>query len=81
LKFDTLNIAISYGICPIASGIFIIDKFGYKFTTSKSKKDGEAILTEEAGRVSKRFLGKESRALERTDYILFWNYNSSDGRS
>jgi hypothetical protein len=34
LRFDTLNIAISYGIRPIASDIFIIDKFGHKFTTS-----------------------------------------------
>jgi hypothetical protein len=36
LRFDTLNIALSYGIRPIVSGIFIIDKFGHKFTTSAS---------------------------------------------
>jgi hypothetical protein len=36
---------------------------GTPLTTIKSKKDGEAILTEEAGRVSKRFPGNESRAL------------------
>jgi hypothetical protein len=34
LRFDTLNIALSYEIRPIASGIFIIDKFGHNFTTS-----------------------------------------------
>jgi hypothetical protein len=53
LRFDTLNIALSYGIRPIASGIFIIDKFGHKFTTSKlykkkkKKKETRVILKRE----------------------------------
>jgi hypothetical protein len=34
LRFDTLNIALSYGIRSIASGIFIIDNFGHEITTS-----------------------------------------------
>jgi hypothetical protein len=35
LRFDTLSIALSYGIRPIASGNFIIDIFGHEITTSK----------------------------------------------
>ena len=34
LRFDTLYIALSYGIHPIASGNFIIDIFSHKNTTS-----------------------------------------------
>jgi hypothetical protein len=34
LRFDTLNIALSYKIRYIASGIFIIDNFGHEITTS-----------------------------------------------
>jgi hypothetical protein len=38
LRFNTLNIAISYGIRSITSEIFIIDKFGYEIYHIKEEE-------------------------------------------
>jgi hypothetical protein len=47
LRFDTLNIALSYRIRSIASDIFIIDNFGHKNTTSDQNKLEDLFAVEE----------------------------------
>jgi hypothetical protein len=65
--YDSSNGVDSYA-ATVAAAAFAINTLdepgipGTPLATTKSKKEGKAILTEEAGRVSKRFPGKESRA-------------------
>ena len=56
MRFDTLNIALSYGIRSIASGNFIIDIFGHGNTTSYRMVE-EAFIEE-------IFFPKEASAIQ-----------------
>jgi hypothetical protein len=64
LRFDTLNIALSYGIRSIASGIFIIDNFGHEIITSELGAQNLEIRNDSSviiGQVSGEYEAKDER--------------------